>query len=337
MRPYAPSVVDQLMDWIDHFPGPLWLFYLVALIVLIIISNGIAWIEGSVPVGTFDLYRSSIPFYSVASLALMHHLNHVARRALAAFRPALGAADTEYERFEYQLTTLPRRTTWSVLVLSPLLTAAFLFFTPYVATVFNVSPWLAAAEVVLYVIVFAVIMVLMYHTLRQLRLVSLIHTSATNVNLFQPTPLYAFSRLTAQTAIGLLLINYFSILTDPTTFVNPALNALTISTSLIAVACFVLPLNGMHDRIAAQKNRLRAEANIRLETTIQEIYRRADTQNLVEIDQLNKLMTSLVTAREEITKIPTWPWDPRTLTGFVSAFLLPFFFRFISILFAAAP
>lgn len=105
-------------------------------------------------------------------------------------------------------------------------------------------------------------------------------------------------------------MNYFSIATDPITFVNPALSALTIFTSLGAAACFVLPLKGMDDRIAAEKRRLRAEANTRLEATIQQVYRRADTQNLTGIDQLNQLMASLITTRDVLARIPTIrPWS----------------------------
>lgn len=332
MSQYPPSVVDRFMAWADRLPGPISLFYSLLLLVLIVIFNGITWLEGSAQFGTFDLYRTSVPVYVVAALGLMHYLNRLAQRSLAAFRPALGASEDEYARFEYQLTTLPRRRTWAALGLSLLFTVAYVLFTPNLTNMFRHLPWLIVVEIAFYVVVFALITVFVYHTLHQLRMVSLIHASAKNVNLFQTTPLYAFSGLTAQTAISLLLLNYFSILTDPATFVNPALNGLTIFTSFIALAFFVLPLMGMHDRLVAEKKRLRAEANTRFEATIQEIYRRADSQNLAGIDQLNQLMTSLVTTRAELAKISTWPWEVGTLTGFISAFLLPFILRVAGVL-----
>jgi hypothetical protein len=173
------------------------------------------------------------------------------------------------------------------------------------------------------------IAVFFYHTIHQLRMVSLIHASATDVNLFRLTPLYAFSGLTAQTGIGLLLMNYFGVLTDPATFKNLALTTLTIAASLIAIVCFILPLRGMHDRIVAEKNRLRAQCSTRLEATIEQLYARADSQDLVGVDRLNQLMVSLVTTREIIEKIPTWPWEPGTLMTFISVFLLPFAVRLI--------
>ena len=322
-------MVDRFLAWIDRLRVPAWFFYIALLAALVVIFNGLAWIDDTLQLGTFDVYRSSVPVYAVSSLALVHYLNRVARRALAAFRPALGAADTEYERLEYELVTLPRSGTWITLALSLVFTASFVNFTPYLGPLFRRSPGVAIAEIVVYAFAFGMIAVWLYHTIRQLRMVSLIHASATDVNLFRLTPLYAFSSLTAQTGIGLLLMNYFSVLTDPATFVNLALITLVGVASLVAIACFILPLRGMQGRIAAEKKRLRAEASNRLEKTIQQLYTHADSNDLSEVGALNQLILSLVTTREIIEKIPTWPWEPGTLISFISVFLLPLVARLV--------
>ena len=161
---------------------------------LVVAFNGLAWIDGSVQFGTFDLYRSSVPFYPVGALALMHHLNRVACRSLAAFRPALGEQDSDYERLAYELVNLPRRGIWVTLGLSFLFTAVYINFTPYLVVLFLRSPWLALGESLVYTFTFSMIALFLYHTIWQLRKVRLIHATATNINLFQPTPLYAFSR-----------------------------------------------------------------------------------------------------------------------------------------------
>jgi hypothetical protein len=332
MPPYLPSVVDRFTAWADRLPGPVWLFYLLLLAVLILIINGITWLDGSVPVGTIDHYRTSIAFYPVSTLALIHYLNRIARHALRLFRPALDVTDAEYATIEYELTTLPRGGTRRVLLLSLLFTLAFMVFTPNIADVFDRLPGLVIADFFFYVLVFGLIAAFMYHTVRQLRMVSRLHESATNINLFQSTPLYAFSLLTTLTGAGVLMLNYFSIVTDPNTFVNPALYALTVVTSVIAVACFILPLTGMHERVVTEKNRLLAEVNSRLETTIQAVYERVDSQELTGVESLKQLMDSLVTSREVIRKIPTWPWDAGTLTGFISASVLPFILQFIGVI-----
>jgi hypothetical protein len=216
--PYPAGVVDRFLGWVDRLRVPAWFFYLLLLAVLILIFNGLAWIDGTARLGTVELYRSSVPVYPVFVLALIQYLNRVARRSLAAFRPALGAIDKDYERLEYELVTLPRRGTWATLALSLIFTAAYISFTPYLVALIRRSPWVAIVESMVYAFVFGMIAVYFYHTVRQLRMVSRIHASATDVNLFRLTPLYAFSGLTAQTGIGLLLMNYFGVLTDPATF-----------------------------------------------------------------------------------------------------------------------
>ena len=200
---------------------------------------------------------------------------------------------------------------------------------PTLVALFRRSAGLAIVESVVYAFTFGMIAVFFYHTIWQLRMVSLIHTSAADVNLFRLTPLYAFSGLTARTGISLLLMNYFGVLTDPATFENLALITLTILASFIATVCFVLPLRGMHVRIVTEKKRLRAEASTRLEAVIQQLYARADSRDLEEVDRLKQLMDSLVSTREIIEKIPTWPWEPGTLISFISVFLLPLGVRLI--------
>lgn len=320
---YPASLIDRFLIGVRHLPVPAWFFYLVLLAGLVAVFNSLAWIDGALQFGTFDLYRSSVPFYPVGALALMHHLNRVACRSLAAFRPALGEQDSVYERLAYELVTLPRRGTWITLGLSIMFTAVYINYTPSLVVLFQRSPWLALGESLVYTFAFSMIALFLYHTIWQLHRVRLILATATNINLFHPTPLYAFSSLTAQTGIGLLLMNGFGIVTDPATFENIALITLTGIASLIAVVCFVIPLQGMHNRISAEKKRLRAEVDARLEATVQQLYRHVDLQDLAGADPLNRQLASLVTTREIIEKIPTWPWEPKTLTGFISALLFP--------------
>jgi hypothetical protein len=330
--PYPASEVDRFLAWVDGLRLPPLLFYLLLLAALIILFNGLAWIDGSLPFPTFDMYRSSVAVYPVASLALVHYLNRVARRSLAEFRPALGVPESEYERLAYMLVTLPRRGTRITLALSLVFTSSYIIFTPYLVALFRRSPWIAFVESVVYGFCFAMIAVFIYHTIWQLRMVSRIHASATNINLFRRSPLYAFSNLTSQTGISLLLMNYFGVLTDPATFENLALIVLTVGASLVAILCFVLPLQGMHHQLVAEKNRLLAQCTTRLEAAIEELYALADSKRLAEVAELNQLIGSLVTTCEIIDPIPTWPWKPGTLMTFISVFLLPFLVELIFVI-----
>lgn len=65
---------DGVSQWIQQYFISVWAVYLLILGLLIVFFNALAWIAGLIPVGTFDLYRSSIPCYPIGSLMLIHYL-----------------------------------------------------------------------------------------------------------------------------------------------------------------------------------------------------------------------------------------------------------------------
>ena len=157
-----------------------------------------------------------------------------------------------------------------------------------------------------------------------LRLVSWIHARAVRIDLFQPGPLYAFSRLTSRTGIGIVLLQ------APTAFLIPPTQVATVTwvawllpINLFAVAVFVLPLQGIHRRIADEKSRLVAEVGRRMTATITDIHASVDERDRSEADALNKTLTGLIAERDLVARLPTWPWAGGTLWAFGSAIALP--------------
>jgi hypothetical protein len=78
-----------------------------------------------------------------------------------------------------------------------------------------------------------------YHTIHQLRLVSHIYTSQAIVNLFDLSPLYAFSNLTSQTAIGFIIYLSMWALTAPEFTSDPVGLGTTIFFSVIIIVTFM--------------------------------------------------------------------------------------------------
>lgn len=56
---------------------------------------------------------------------------------------------------------------------------------------------------------------------------------------------------------------------------------------------------------------------------MKQLYQRVDAADLQDADAMNKTISSLITTRELIAKIPTWPWQPETSALFFSALSLP--------------
>ncbi|MBA2633610.1 MAG: hypothetical protein H0U86_11530 [Chloroflexi bacterium] len=321
-RPYARSWIDPALDWIERLPGPAWAFYLGFWIVAIAVVSAVRWLDGSLPFAKIDVFQAASTFYAPAALGLLHLLRRVAGSSLQSFRPALDIGDDDYARLHYQLTAIPA---------GPALVATLIGLVAAAAAV-RVDSGLVSTEtapaatmVIVVVIYWAVVLIpiLLYNTVRQLQLVTRVHRLATRIDLFEPRPLYAFSALSASAGVGLLLFNYYSALTDPTTFTNPIWYGVFGISVIVAIAFFVLPLYGMHRRIAAEKDRLESESGERVRTVISALHRQVDRGDLGDADQLNKTFASLALEREVLDKMPTWPWQPDTVRGFITALVVP--------------
>lgn len=323
---FDPSWVNRLIDRIAALPGPPWAPYLAGFAVVLVAAHLVAWVDGGVPFGMPDAYRASFAVYLVGPIALVAYFDSVGRTALDRFRPALGPSSRLIEGFEIDLTSMPAKPTfvWSV---GGLVFAAAYVVTgpvgPDPAAAFAAAPLTFAFDAILGSVSFAGAAVLLYHTIRQLWAISRIHEQATDLDLYRPEPLYAFSSLTAQTGIAIIGVNYLSAATDPATFSSVPLMAGLGASLVIAVGCFVLPLLGMHRRLVAEKARLEGDAGDLLRRTMDDLDRRIRAGDDSGASALTRVLEGVVIRRDVIGRLPTWPWRTGTLRAFVSAVVLP--------------
>jgi hypothetical protein len=316
----ARSWIDHLTDAIDRLPIPAWVCYGLFLLAVVVWINAVNWIAGRYPPGTFDLRASGYAVYGVYMLALVHYLNRVADSKIEAFRPALDD-DVEYRRLREELTTLPAREATLAGLGGVTFVAALYASEAADADIGALLPLVLIGGLLVEAGTFAFLAVLIYHTVRQLRLVSRIHARASRIDLFEPRPLHAFSELTARTGIGLLVLMAYSYLIDPSvTVVGVGLTVLII---VVAASAFVLPLVGMHRRMVVEKERLQLEADRRLKESFARLHLSVDERDLSVADAMYKSLASLQLEREALARLSTWPWQPTTLRGFVSALVIP--------------
>ena len=110
-RPYAPSWIDRFTESIERLPGPSWPYYVSIWLVPVAATVVAKWIDGTYSplyVNPFHVAIASGIAYITVVIAF---LDHVARDALATFRPASTLTEDQYGAFEYRLTTLPARPT----------------------------------------------------------------------------------------------------------------------------------------------------------------------------------------------------------------------------------
>ena len=327
--PYAPSWPDRLIWWLEGLPIPIWLaFGLLAaacfayVMVVIIVSESV--------VSTVGLRFTAIGLVPALSLVLMRRLNQVAGEAFDRFSPLLELSASATDQLRRRLTTLPERPVTFIVGLVIVTTFLGAATAPTNFEIEGTSVVASFMFIAFASLVGSGYMLLTFQIVRQLILVEHIHREARRIDLFDASPLHAFSRLTSQASLGLLALTALLISANPQ-FLTASSNELVAATAIgllsgmgiAALASFALPLYGLHRRIAAEKERLQTDADGRLVSLLGALHEDASKLDLSRADGLNKLLASALQERDILAKLPTWPWQAQTLRGFVSALLLP--------------
>jgi hypothetical protein len=235
-------------------------------------------------------------------------------------------SDAEYEDLEYRLTTLPRRPTlvWS-LTISATAILVSLISSQFIREHFQiaVSPISLVVEGPVMLLYSLTVGPFIYHTVRQLWTISYIYTHYARINLFDLRPLYAFSKLAANTAVILILIVYVSGSTAPLASNDPAIIVTLIGPLILAAANFIWPLLGIHRLLAEEKDKILSEASRRMQATINDLDKRVDTGDLTNVEETKLALEALMMKQTVLEKIPTWPWSAETLRLMGTALLLP--------------
>ena len=329
---FRRSWVNVLIDAIQRLPGPSWLAYAVAFVPTFLLVASTDWLSGARP-GTFNAEQIEWAGALVGSIGLIHYLDGVARSSLEEFSSTLDVSRETVRRLEYEMTTIPAGPALVLVVLGTLRTAEGFLFEPASEGIVGWQPLALAIRAPLEALVTILLLTLVYHSIRQLRLVVRIHNMPARVNLFRPAPLYAFSRLTSRTAIGLvpLVIPYSSTYSRASTPLEFATSS-AISGLILVVAAlaFTVPLVGMHRRMTTEKKRLMGEVGERVEALIDELHGAVDRHDLSLADGQSKQLGSLIAERELVSHLSTWPWQAGTVGAVASAIILPVVLAFIT-------
>jgi len=292
----------------------------------ILASNSQAWVNGTLAVGQLDPTQTFWGVFNVLAVGLLHYLDGVARSAFDAFRPALDVPEPEAARLRYELTTVPARPALVLLVLAALMTLVYYAIDPESSQIVGLSPPALAIRAAGEIFFGAMVFVLAYHSLRQLRAVARIHDRATRIDLFRPAPLFAFSVLTSRTAIAIALIILVPLpvgvdVSRPETawIWIPWL----VGGILVAAVVFAFPLRGMQRRIVAEKRRLQAETGQRIAATIGILHAAIDVDDIARAGATSDALDALVKERDLVDRLPTWPWRPGTVSAVATAIGLP--------------
>jgi hypothetical protein len=329
---YSVSWIDRIVGVIDRLPVHAWIFYAITLVGSVLLNNAVFWIDGGVRFGSFDPDVSIFALYFLYWLALYHHIGRQANQALRRFRPLLGTNDSEFERINFKLVNLPRNIGLVALLLGAVVA------TPRTAgnLIVTVGPIANSVRTSLPAVYFtlgtvftgATFFAFLLRTVRQLQLVDRLHEQADEIDLLELDAAHAFSGLTARTGLGFILLLMILILPAPwETGAAELITALDIFfyflIALSAAAVFVIPLEGMHRRLEAEKDSALNEFEELYRSTQERLYHDIKNSRYEEMGRTKEALSALMIHRERLDKTSTWPWNPRTIRGFGSALLVP--------------
>ena len=84
-----------------------------------------------------------------------------------------------------------------------------------------------------------------------------------------------------------------------------------------------LVLEDGEDGFRAIEERVTRDVEVRLTRLAEELYRRIDAGQFEATKIITDALAGAADVRKRIVDVPTWPWRPQLLSGFVSALLLP--------------
>ena len=316
---HTRGLIDRLLALINRFPGPAALTYLLIGVGLVLVAHLIFWASATLPVGTVST-NVLMPSLAIAWFGwLLHTLNRVARQAFDEFTPALGDPPAE-DGYRWELTSIRDRD--AVLAgIATLVVIAVMYYGFVRQTIVQLPVEIETVAAPLWGVTGFVLGIVVWHTIKQLRLVSHLSEVAREVDIFKPAPINAFSRLTAVSALGLIAFVVAYMLYTPDQ--PPAYVVQEIALLAIAVASFVLPLRVMNSRLVTEKKRLLGDAQERLKTVLSRVHKALDTNDLGIAEQLNHQLTSVRGEIDVLDRLRTWPWSTATIRGFITALLLP--------------
>jgi len=321
---YKASWIDRLLATVERLPVPYWLVYLALSVVEVAVLHIVGWIDGWVPPFQFERFALLFPLWTWGPLAAVTYLDAVALAALREFRPLLKVDDEGVRRLEYEFTTMPFRP----VIISGLLWSATYAIICYVlipawADLYSVGPLALTIGIAAGLFAFSTGSTIYYHTIRQLRLVSQTVARVSTFDLFRLDPVYAFSRLTAQTGLAWIFLLSITLLLFPSRLNPIPMIVLSVFQIALALSAFVLPLWSVHKRLVTEKRALTAGISSRVEAAIRRLHRHLDEDDLARIVDVKDAFAALAAERDVVDKIPTWPWRGGTLGGILSALALP--------------
>ncbi len=319
---YKISWMDRFFNWVDGLPIPFLPFYFLVYLGIVLFQHVLLWLDGSLAAAEFAPIIFIQNIWSIFIVAAWHYLRNAGSLALTKFRPALEMGEAEFNTLKTRFTNLPARTGWIITALALLV---YLIAVPsskeFVGPLFFSRTTIYLTFLVL-LFAFPMNSAFFVVVIRSLFAISSVYDRVKRINLYSLNPLYALSAFTSR--VGMIFIAFVLINLATSSLYGEGFTLFyLILFGLCAVLVFVLPLLGIHQRLAEKKEELLTEAGEQVHAAFNRLSKERATGKLKEIGNTRQLVDATIREREYIQAVPTWPWNAGTLRTFITALLVP--------------
>jgi hypothetical protein len=327
-RPYAPSWMDRLIDLIEDLPVPAWLFYVLAFLAISLVESALFWLSGVYPFPRVEpVYLISV-LWTVIQVFLFHYLRNAASLGIDGFRKALALSEKGFADLKYRFTIMPALTGWGItLIGAAIAIAGGEGYREYIGTAMFEWPN-AVLTWPLAILLPALLLAFLVRAGKTYWMASQLYSEVKTINMFDLSPLFGLSVFTYRIGMLTVVLALLSLVTNSSFFTGTTQASadtvfFMVLDAVIGVAAFFLPLLGMHGRLVKEKQKLASQNAYHLSRIIDQLQSRIGKGNIKNIGDLRTSAAALVDVREEIKKLPTWPWETGTLRNFLTALAVP--------------
>jgi len=167
--------------------------------------------------------------------------------------------------------------------------------------------------------------ILLFAVTRSAGLIGRLFNEKMRIDIFDQSSLYVISQYSAWNVIILAIPGYLQYILLPS-FVEtiPSIYIFgTVFVGLLSLIVFWLPLRGVNRKLVSEKNRLLKDVNLRIRTNFDLINAKMDQRDYQDIAGIREMSLILQLEKDTIRSIRTWPWQTSTITGVLSAVVLP--------------
>lgn len=323
-KPYRPNFVHLFFDWLDRLPLPAWVSLLILFPVVGLAQHLVAYGRGFLSPGEFNFDLATAGYWLLSGPLLLIFAMKGGRQAWIDIQLLISPGEAEhFARMYYEFYTVPKWGGTMALLIGSLLGLGMGFADKAVAPAVDYA--FAELRISTWVIGAAFNILTFYQLSRQLSIIRNLYSRVAKVDIFNPQLLYGFPKYTATFGVAIFFYIYLApVILDPTAYASSLSYIAPALIVPLTLVMFYLPLAGMHNRLLKEKEALQAEVGGRIRTILRDIHRAAfDKKDFENTNSMIAVHTVLLKEKDMIEDLSTWPWRPSTLTGLLSAILLP--------------